>query len=52
MSLINITNLFGIGRATLGNPDWLETHCEVYFFIGALFRVMNYTLSYCSRKLE
>ena len=42
--------LFGIGRAALGKPDWLETHCEVFFFIGTLFRVMSYTLSYGSGK--
>lgn len=28
--------LVGIGRATLDNPDWLGTHCEVCFFIGSL----------------
>ena len=28
--------LVGIGRATLGNPDWRGTHCEVCFFIGSL----------------
>lgn len=52
VALVGITDLFGIGRAVLGNPDWLGTHREVYFFIGALFWVMNYTLSYGSRKLE
>ena len=52
VALVGITNLFGIGRATLGNPDWMGTHRKICFFIGALFRVMNYTLSYGSRKLE
>lgn len=52
VALVGITDLFGIGRAVLGNPDWLGKHREVFFFIGAVFWVMNYTLSYGSRKLE
>lgn len=52
VALVGLFDLLGIGKTVLSNPSWLGTHREVYFFIGAVFWVLNYSLSYGSRKLE
>ncbi len=52
VALVGMLDLVGMGRAVLGNPAWLGTHKEIYFFIGALFWILNYFMSYGSRKLE
>ncbi len=52
VALVGMLDLVGMGRAVLGNPAWLGTHKEIYFFIGALFWLLNYSMSYGSRKLE
>ncbi len=52
VALVGMLDLVGMGRAVLSNPAWLGTHKEIYFFIGALFWLLNYSMSYGSRKLE
>ena len=52
VALVGMLDLVGMGRAVLGNPTWLGTHKEVFFFIGILFWLLNYFMSYGSRKLE
>lgn len=52
VALVGMLDLVGMGRAVLGNPAWLGTHKEVFFFIGVLFWILNYFMSYGSRKLE
>ncbi len=52
VALVGMLDLVGMGRAVLGNPAWLGTHKEIYFFIGVLFWLLNYSMSYGSRKLE
>lgn len=52
VSLVGMFDLLGIGKTVLANPKFLGTHREVYFFIGALFWVLNYGLSYGARTLE
>ena len=52
VALVGMLDLVGMGRAVLGNPTWLGTHKEIYFFIGVLFWILNYSMSYGSRKLE
>ncbi len=52
VALVGMLDLVGMGRAVLGNPTWLGTHKEIYFFIGVLFWFLNYGMSYGSRRLE
>lgn len=52
VSLVGLLDLLGIARSVLSNPEWLGTHREIYFFIGAVFWILNYWFSFGSRKLE
>ncbi len=52
VSLVGMFDLLGIGKTVLANPKFLGTHREVYFFIGFLYWILNYGLSYGARQLE
>lgn len=52
VALVGLFDLLGIGRTILGNPSWLGTHREVYAFIGLLYWIFSYTMSYTSRRIE
>ncbi len=52
VSLVGMFDLLGIGKTVISNPKFLGTHREVYFFIGLLYWVLNYGLSYGARRLE
>jgi general L-amino acid transport system permease protein len=51
--IVNLLELLGIGRAVLeSDVEWKLLNMEVYLFIGAVFWVFNYAMSYASRRLE
>jgi general L-amino acid transport system permease protein len=51
--IIGLVELLGVGKAILNSkPEWLLLDTEVYVFIGALFWVFTYSMSYASRRLE
>ncbi len=52
VALVGLFDLLNIGRTILGNPSWLGTHQEVYAFIGLLYWIFSYTMSYTSRRIE
>ena len=52
VALVGLFDLLGIARTILGNPNWLGTHREVYAFIGLLYWIFSYTMSYTSRRIE
>ncbi len=52
VALVGLFDLLGIARTILGNPSWLGTHREVYAFIGLLYWIFSYTMSYTSRRIE
>ncbi|MBX3053291.1 MAG: amino acid ABC transporter permease [Caldilineaceae bacterium] len=52
VALVGLFDLLGIARSILGNPNWLGTHQEVYAFIGLLYWIFSYSMSYTSRRLE
>lgn len=52
VALVGLFDLLGIARTILGNPNWLGTHQEVYAFIGLLYWIFSYTMSYTSRRIE
>jgi len=50
--ILSLFDLLGIGKAIIGNPDYIGTTKEVYLFIAAIFWVICYGMSYASQRLE
>lgn len=51
--IVGINEILGIGKSiVLGNPEWVTAQSEVYVFIGLVFWVFTYAMSYSSRRLE
>jgi general L-amino acid transport system permease protein len=51
--IVGLVELLQIGRAVIqSNPEWLMLDMEVYLFIGAVFWVFTYAMSYASQRLE
>ncbi len=51
-TFIAILELLGMARAVLGNLEWRGTIFELYVFIGFMFWVFTYSMSYVSRRVE
>ena len=49
---IAILELLNISRAVLGNIEWRGRIFELYVFIGVVFWVLCYSMSYVSRRIE
>jgi general L-amino acid transport system permease protein len=49
---IAILELLNISRSILGNLEWRGTIFELYVFIGIIFWVLCYSMSYISRRVE
>ena len=49
---IAILELLNITRSILGNLEWRGTIFELYVFIGVVFWIMCYSMSYVSRRIE
>jgi general L-amino acid transport system permease protein len=52
VTIIGLSELLGIGRAILAQPQSLGAHLEVYVFIAAIFFVLCYAMSQASYRLE
>jgi general L-amino acid transport system permease protein len=52
LSLFALVELTGIARSILAQPQFLGRYAEVYLFIGLIYWVFCYTMSWFSRKLE
>ena len=52
VSIIGISELLGIGRAILAQPDSLGAHMEVFAFTAVIFFVLCYAMSQASYRLE
>ncbi|GAB4474941.1 MAG: amino acid ABC transporter permease [Elainellaceae cyanobacterium] len=50
--IIGLFELLGISRAILANPQFIGRYAEVYLFIGLIFWVLCYAMSWGSRRLE
>jgi general L-amino acid transport system permease protein len=50
--IVGLLELLGVGRAVLGQPEWLGASFEVYAFVAIVFFVMCYALSQASYRLE
>lgn len=49
---IAILELLNITRSVLGNLEWRGTIFELYVFIGIIFWILCYSMSYVSRRIE
>lgn len=52
VSIIGLSDLMRISRAVLANPLYIGRYAEVYLFIGVIFWVLCYAMSWGSRQLE
>lgn len=52
VALVGLFDLIGIARTVLANPDWIGNHQQVFVFVGAIFWLFTYSMSYASRRLE
>jgi general L-amino acid transport system permease protein len=52
LSLFALFELMGISRSILAQPEFLGRHAEVYLFIGLIYWIFCYTMSWVSRRLE
>ena len=49
---IAILELLNITRTIMGNIEWRGTIFELYVFIGVVFWILCYSMSYISRRIE
>jgi len=49
---IAILELLNITRSIMGNIEWRGTIFELYMFIGVVFWILCYSMSYVSRRIE
>ena len=49
---IAILELLNITRSIMGNLEWRGTIFELYVFIGVVFWILCYSMSYVSRRIE
>jgi general L-amino acid transport system permease protein len=52
VSIIGLSELLGIGRAILAQPNSLGAHLEVFAFTAVIFFVLCYAMSQASYRLE
>lgn len=52
LSIVSIVELLGITRAILANPQFLGRYWEGYLFVGAIYWILCYAMSWGSRRLE
>lgn len=56
VALVGLTDLLGIGRAVIQQPDWLVVPGgiirEIYVFVALVYFLFSYGMSWASRQLE
>lgn len=52
LSLVGLVELTGIARSILAQPQFIGRYAEVYIFIGFIYWVFCYSMSFASRRLE
>ena len=51
--IIGMLDVVEVGRAfILGNPEYLESARELFVFVGVVFWIFTYSMSYISRRVE
>jgi general L-amino acid transport system permease protein len=52
VAIVGLFDLLGIARTTLAQPNFIGRQLEVLTFIGAIYWVFSYLMSYFSQRLE
>jgi general L-amino acid transport system permease protein len=52
VAIVGLFDLLGIARTVLAQPDFIGRQLEVLTFIGAIYWVFSYLMSYFSQRLE
>jgi general L-amino acid transport system permease protein len=52
LSLFALVELTGISRSILAQPEFLGKYAEVYLFVGLIYWIFCYSMSFTSRQLE
>ncbi len=50
--IASLLDLLGVGRSVLGQSEFMGFQTEVYLFVGAVYWIFAYSLTYVSRRLE
>lgn len=52
VTIVGLLDLLGVARTIIANPDWLGLQAEVYLFVGVVYFIFSYAMSYVSQKIE
>ena len=53
VAIVGLLDILGIGKSiVLGNVEWVDAQREVFIFMGLIYWMFTFTMSYASRKLE
>jgi general L-amino acid transport system permease protein len=52
VAIVGLQDLLGIGKSVTAQKEFIGLHREAYAFVGVLFFVCCYAMSYASRRLE
>lgn len=52
LSLVGLVELTGIAKSILAQPQFIGRYAEVYIFIGFIYWLFCYSMSFISRRLE
>lgn len=52
VAIVGLFDLLGIARTVLAQPDFIGRQLEVLTFIGAIYWIFSYLMSYFSQRLE
>ncbi len=52
VALLGLLDLLGIARGVLANPSYIGRQLEAFTFIGLIYWVFSYGMSYASQRLE
>jgi general L-amino acid transport system permease protein len=52
VAIVGLIDILGIAKMIVANPDFLGKQMEMFLFIGLIYWVISYSMSYASRRIE
>jgi len=52
VAIVGLTDILGMGKNIISNPEFLGTQMEVFVFVALVFLIFCNMMSYASRRLE
>jgi len=52
VAIVGLTDILGMGKNIISNPEFLGTQMEVFIFVALVFLIFCNMMSYASRRLE